>query len=642
MHTGSSSKVVQHGPNTADGQVRLGIALFAAGRLQEAAAAYWRALDIDPHCRDARFRLGNLLVRQRLASAQTSAAPELEAATESEVNVLTCGADQFLATGKLTAALQALIRAAQLTPYSAEIHQRIGSVLWEMDSPEEALVHFDLAVRFQPDAFEAVEHAATLATGLGLVDRGAVYLDIARQLRPSEALAVRQALLLPAVEESIASIAATRDRCEEALDRLMDSEVRIPDPLRTAQLSFFYLAYHGLSNRRIHGKLARFMERACPELAWVAPHVAEPRKAGSRIKVGFISRFMRDHSIGRTTRGLVAELSREQFEVSVIHLPPEPTDTIGLSIREHADNLLTVETSLETARQQIAALNLDVLFYQDIGMEPFGYYLAHSRLARVQCVSYGHPDTTGIPNVDYFVSNNLYELPEATEHYSEKPFLLRDLPTLAYYYRPPAPERTAARTTFGLSDAEHLYLCPQTLFKMHPDFDLLMAGILRRDPSGRILLIRGHCEQWCIKLKERFRRSIPDVAGRISFISEQPRPAYMQLVAMSDVVLDTLHFNGMNTSLEAFAVGTPVVTLPTTLQRGRHTQAMYRKMNLTECVAESAEDYIDIAVRIGTDPGYRRDLKKNITERNVALFEQHSVVREFERFFTTALQNLGA
>jgi protein O-GlcNAc transferase len=269
MHTESSSKSAQSGPNTADGQTRLGVALAAAGHLQDAAAAYWLALEIDPYCRDARFRLGNLLARLWPTSAKTGAAPDPEAATEREVKILTSGADQFLAAGKWTAALKALIRAAQLTPYSAHIQRRIGSVLWEMDSPEEALVHFDLAVRFQPDAFETVEQAATLAAGLGLIDRAAVYLDIARQLQPSDALSVRHALLLPAIEESVGSIAATRERCEEALDRLMDSELRIPDPLHTTQLSFFYLAYHGLNNRRIHvvREFERFFATAMRDLS---------------------------------------------------------------------------------------------------------------------------------------------------------------------------------------------------------------------------------------------------------------------------------------------------------------------------------------------------------------------------------------
>jgi len=89
----------------------------------------------------------------------------------------------------------------------------------------------------------------------------------------------------------------------------------------------------------------------------------------------------------------------------------------------------------------------------------------------------------------------------------------------------------------------------------------------------------------------------------------------------------------MNTSLESFAVGTPVVTLPGQFQRGRHTYGMYRKMGIETCVAKDAEDYIAIAVRLATDPAFRQSMKDQILACNHLLYEDANVVREFERFF---------
>jgi predicted O-linked N-acetylglucosamine transferase (SPINDLY family) len=103
-------------------------------------------------------------------------------------------------------------------------------------------------------------------------------------------------------------------------------------------------------------------------------------------------------------------------------------------------------------------------------------------------------------------------------------------------------------------------------------------------------------------------------------------------------VLDTLHFNGMNSSLESFSVGTPIVTLPTALQRGRHTAGMYRKMDFTECVAADTDDYVRIAVRLGTEEDYRRYARNEILRRNEVLFEDLRVVREFERCFLETTQ----
>lgn len=266
-------------------------------------------------------------------------------------------------------------------------------------------------------------------------------------------------------------------------------------------------------------------------------------------------------------------------------------------------------------------------------MDPFSYFLAFSRLAPVQCVSFGHPDTTGIPTIDYFISNDLYETPGAQAHYSERLYLLHNLGSLAYYYRPEQALPQKNRSHFGLSDDEHLYVCPQNLFKFHPDMDELIAGILRRDARGKLVLISGRIDHWTDLLKRRWRESAPDVMNRITFLPRMDSLDYVNLIAVSDVMLDTLHFNGMNTSLDAFAVGTPIVTWPRALQRGRHTQAMYQKMGLTECIVDNAQAYIDQAVRLANDAGYRTAMKGEILKRNSALFEDIRVVREFERFF---------
>jgi predicted O-linked N-acetylglucosamine transferase (SPINDLY family) len=130
---------------------------------------------------------------------------------------------------------------------------------------------------------------------------------------------------------------------------------------------------------------------------------------------------------------------------------------------------------------------------------------------------------------------------------------------------------------------------------------------------------------------------MPDVYDRVIFVPQQKGLDFLNLLAVSDVILDTIHFNGMNTSLEGFAAGTPIVTMPTAFQRGRHTSGMYRKMGMDECIARTPEEYINIAVRLGCDLEFRRHVKQRIAERSNVLYEDINVVREFERFFTTAV-----
>jgi predicted O-linked N-acetylglucosamine transferase (SPINDLY family) len=176
------------------------------------------------------------------------------------------------------------------------------------------------------------------------------------------------------------------------------------------------------------------------------------------------------------------------------------------------------------------------------------------------------------------------------------------------------------------------------LFKLHPDFDAILHGILARDPNGIVVLIEYLFKENGDALRARFARSMPTVAHRVRFVPQMAYDVFLELLGVADVILDTPHFNGMNTSLEAFAAGTPVVTLPGEMQRGRHTQAMYRKMGIHEGIAADAADYVDIAVRIGTDRAFAKTLRDLILANNAALFEDRRVVLEFERFFLEAIE----
>ena len=87
---------------------------------------------------------------------------------------------------------------------------------------------------------------------------------------------------------------------------------------------------------------------------------------------------------------------------------------------------------LPTARRQIAELGLDILLYADIGMSAFTHSLAYSRLAPIQCVTWGHPQTTGIPTLDYFISGEDLDTPDGQSAYTEKLVRLPGLQTLLF------------------------------------------------------------------------------------------------------------------------------------------------------------------------------------------------------------------
>ncbi len=211
-----------------------------------------------------------------------------------------------------------------------------------------------------------------------------------------------------------------------------------------------------------------------------------------------------------------------------------------------------------------------------------------------------------------------------------------------YYYRPELPRPLFKdRSYFGLSDEDHIYACPQSLFKFHPEFDEFLGEILRRDPRGQLVLIRGR-PHWYELLKQRFATTMPDVVDRIRVVPPRRREEFINLMAVADVLLDPIHFGGGNTSYEGFAVGVPIVTLPSPFLRGRITHALYQKMGLTDCVASSRQSYVDLALELGTNPSYRESMRKKILAANDALYEDPTGVRELEDFFCAAVKAAGA
>jgi predicted O-linked N-acetylglucosamine transferase (SPINDLY family) len=103
------------------------------------------------------------------------------------------------------------------------------------------------------------------------------------------------------------------------------------------------------------------------------------------------------------------------------------------------------------------------------------------------------------------------------------------------------------------------------------------------------------------------------------------------------VLWDPLHFGGGNTSFEALALGAPIVTLPGQFMRGRVTHGCYQQLGVLDCVAESTEQYVQLAVRLGTEPEWREAVRAKLVERKAQLFDTLEPVRELEDFLRRAV-----
>lgn len=528
-------------------------------------------------------------------------------------------------------------------PRHVDALNNLGALRQTFRRHEEAIAFYRRALAVDPANVRALRNLAKAEQHLDrLAEASATLLRLAK-LDPREAAAylLREALLIHKIAPDADYPLAVRRLLAEKLAALGAAGARMTQPLHFPS-TYFPLSYHGLCNRDLVRQIALAHLAAAPSLAWQAPHTRGWSGPAGRIRIGIASHFFRAHSIGNTSRGLVRHLDRRDYEVFLVRLGAVAPDAIARAIDESADHVVSVPyDDLQAARDAIARLSLDILFYQDIGMEPLSTLLAFSRLAPVQLTSFGHPDTTGIPSVDYFLSSENYELEGAQDDYCERLVLLPKAGTLSYYYRPP-PSSGRTRESFGFDRAERVYLCPQVLFKIHPAMDEIFKTILQADAAAKIVLIDPHDEELRPALERRLRPVLGDLMRRIQFVDLLPYEDFLSLIECAHVVLDTLHFNGQNTSLEAFAKSIPVVTLPGRLQRERHTYGMYRAMGFMELVAATRQEYIALALRVANDPEYRERCRSSIAASSGVLYENAEFVRGCERAFRAMIDEARA
>lgn len=494
---------------------------------------------------------------------------------------------------------------------------------------EEAIRLNQRAVALAPGDAVALFNLAGARHVAGNAEAAAHLYRCAIAIEPRDAWRIREATLLPPIPHTTEEIARWRRRFLDRVGALSRLPVRVADPLADGHWTNFHLAYHDQDDRPLQEAVGRLWRHAAPAIA-----TTDLRRHDGRPRLGFISAYFRDHTIGHLFKRVIAGIDREKFQVVVVRAGAAD-DAVARSIEASADEVVTLPENLSKARETLAAARLDALLYTDIGMDPFTYYLAHARLARLQMVSWGHPVTAGLDTIDLFVSADIFDRDGAEADYTEG---LARLPHLLLDWQPEAVDLAGVdRSRLGMDAEGHAYFCAQSLFKLHPDFDRVLAAILERDRQAVLHFVEGHRRPWCRRIVARLERVFPDAGKRVRFLPRLSGADFIRAQALADVVLDTPGFSGGKTSLEGFSTGQPVVTMPSRYLRGRLTYGFYRRMGLDDLVATSLDDYVAKAVRLGTDAGYRAEAKGRVAERAPRLWGTVESVRAFENLVARRL-----
>jgi predicted O-linked N-acetylglucosamine transferase (SPINDLY family) len=142
------------------------------------------------------------------------------------------------------------------------------------------------------------------------------------------------------------------------------------------------------------------------------------------------------------------------------------------------------------------------------------------------------------------------------------------------------------------------------------------------------VLLAPKYEAWTRVLRDRWTAAMGADAERVVLLPSMPRGDFLSLLALGDVMLDPFPYGGGNTTLEALAMGLPVVTWPTEHVRGRLSYAFLRRAGLETGLASSAESYVETALRLAHDLELRARTRAEIAERCSVLFDDFGPIEE--------------
>lgn len=534
---------------------------------------------------------------------------------------------------RFPAAEPELLEAIRLDPVDVQSRIQLAQVYEQWGRDEDASTTITEAVRQEPldvgltlTALGVLRHAGRDLEARALLDEAPESVSSQPEVRFFEAG------LMPIIPRSVEEIDERRAHFSAVLEELRGEGRPFRHPEGALRHSNFHLGYHGREDRGLIEQVAGTLLELVPGLGYTSPKLEREPVSRRRIVVGFSSAHMRVHSVGRVLNRFLKELDRRRFEVLLFEQPGKYNGGQEIA-RGFADRTILVPGELEAARKTIEAENPDILVIPDFVLDPFSESLAYSRLAPVQCATWGHPGTSGRPSIDYWVSCEDWEPPGNERLYTERLVRLSKPPMIAT--RLDVPASIESRSSLGLPEGT-LYGCPQSLYKLHPEFDSYLGDILRKDPNGWLILIGGIQPRWIETFRHRFEASYRDVADRLVFLKFLSTDRYLSVLSHCAVSLDPIHFGGANTSMEAFTMGLPVVTLPGTQLRNRQTLSFYRMMEFEPLVVSSREQYIETAVRLGTDPAFRDEMSREVRDRCHVLFDTVDVTRELEQFFEDA------
>lgn len=522
---------------------------------------------------------------------------------------------------------------------------------------DEAIKTYRQAIHLYPDQAIFYSHLDDMLQDFGMHKQAwDVVTEASNKFPDVLRFKFRQFQILPILYETVEEIEFCRDRFSTLLTQFIE-ESQIEFATKRKKLldvvcmrTNFYLQYQGKNDLNLQKQYGKFVHQIISSnfldcLKEMQVQSLEPER---KIKIGYISAHFTNHVVGRMCLGWLRHCDQNKF-TNVCYYIERTQDSTTEKFKLYSDRFYQISQNLNQLIEQILADRLDVLVFPSIGMHPLATALAGLRLAPVQCTTWAHPTTSGSPTIDYFLSSDLMEPEDGNHHYSET--LIR-LSNLGFSFsKPVVPDALLRRSEFNfkynLREDSILYLSCQSIYKYLPQYDYIFPAIAQQIPQAQFIFIEASSShyvtnQFVTRLENTFQAHGLRCQNYCTVVPRQNYAGYFSLHVCADIFLDTLGWSGGNTTIDAITCGLPIVTYPGELMRGRHAYGMLKMLGITETIAQTEQNYIDIAVRLGLDKQWRRTIAEKMISNHDRLFEDLACVRDLEAFYQQVSHNISS
>jgi predicted O-linked N-acetylglucosamine transferase (SPINDLY family) len=585
-------KAVRHHPDAAEAHFNLANTLQELERLEEACTAYQRAVALRPDYVKAHLNLGNALDKLRrweeAAASYRRALAHGGDDSEVHANLANC----LKTLGMQREALVHFICATQLAPERADLHFLLGSFRFEMRDFDGGLPAFRRVIELEPEHEGArnfllfyAQHVCDWPTA---------------------------ATLAPLVRAATNAALAAGDPCPEGA---LQSVSRDADPSR---------------NLAVARASALVYVAAAPAL-W-----REDRRPGSdqRIRIGYLSTDFREHPVAHVMAGVLRRHDRRRFAVTAYSYGPDDGSEWRRRIVEGSDRFVDLHrVADDAAARRIHDDGIDVLVDLTLWTYSGRPRIAALRPAPVQVQYLGFPGTSGAPFFDYAIVDGIV-VPDA-----ERSTWSETLVIMPHCYFVADRDQEVAtsgltRAACGLPESGIVFCSFNQAMKIDPAaFDAWMR-IVKAVP-GSVLWLPQLPDTTCTNLRrEAEQRGVaPD---RLVFAKRLADKAqHLERLALADLVLDTLAYNGHTTTSDALWAGVPVIST-----RGHHfasrvSASMLSAAGLEEALAADVDDYVRLAIHLAKAPDERTRFRARLAKsrQSTPLFDTDRGVADLERAY---------